>query len=148
MIIIINLTFRKIYGICADQDGKKAHVCIRMIVRASVGNHPVFQNRRAAAVLAAYDYLTLKTGILTQPFVPAAADKRQDHDEPVQGFLPCCLLFFFQFTQLLPRQTGSFLAVLIGAYLVYFLFSAAKKMKGDKTGIDMLRYRAGLGQEI
>ena len=38
-----------------------------------------------------------------------------------------------------PYTYVGFLAVLIGAYLVYFLFSAAKKMKGDKTGIDMLQ---------
>ena len=36
------------------------------------------------------------------------------------------------------------LAVLIGAYLIYFLFSVAKKLRGDKTGLDTLRYRAPL----
>ncbi len=37
-----------------------------------------------------------------------------------------------------------FLVVLMGAYLVYFVYSAAKKAGGDKTVLDMLRYRAPL----
>lgn len=37
-----------------------------------------------------------------------------------------------------------FLVVLIGAYLIYFIYSAAKKAKGDKGVLDMLRYRAPL----
>lgn len=43
-----------------------------------------------------------------------------------------------------PYTYVGFLAVLIGAYLVYFLFSAALKLRGDKTRIDTLRYQAPL----
>ncbi len=37
-----------------------------------------------------------------------------------------------------------FLVVLIGVYLIYFVYSVLKKVKGDKAVLDMLRYRAPL----
>lgn len=43
-----------------------------------------------------------------------------------------------------PYTYVGLLAVLIGAYLIYFLFSVAQKVRGNKVVLDMLRYRAPL----
>ena len=43
-----------------------------------------------------------------------------------------------------PYTYVGFLVVLIGAYLIYFIYSVVKKAGGDKAVLDMLRYRAPL----
>lgn len=43
-----------------------------------------------------------------------------------------------------PYTYVGFLAVLIGAYLIYFFFCIVKKLRGDKTALETLRYRAPL----
>lgn len=43
-----------------------------------------------------------------------------------------------------PYTYVGFLAVLISAYLIYFLFSVIQRLRGNKSVLDMLRYRAPL----